>query len=680
MLTLGWLAGSAAAQESASTPRLAPEQKARFADGIEALRTGDWRAAVWGFRALITQPLLLSDYARLLLAESLSRTGALAEARRTAEALAGASPRSQVAPSALLRAATLASEQGDERGAEELFRRFLAWFPDSPDGARVRYLLGLTVESQGRAQEAALIFRELWLSSPAGPYGEAAGDKLDELLQGGVVLPPLTFQERLKRAERLVHGGAAEEALEGAEAILRENPGEDLALRALLVMASALRRLGRYREAAGTMGRALGLAPPDRRAQLLLELGRLQWRARAPKRALATVNRVPEGLSESGLAAQALLLKGQLLEGLGRTAEAVRSYRRVAVRFPDDPAASRALWQMGWIAYLGSDFAGAAREFGQLVEAPASTGFQLAGRYWAGRSLERLGKPREALRLFRSLLAGAPRSYYGILAARRYKIAPGSVPKPLPVRLPTDPRTPLANQVHFARAEALRALGLVDHAERELEELSRKVFADPQKLYGVATAFVRHERYHLALRILRESFTDFAWSGHSQLPQQFWTAFYPFGWESEIREVARRKALEPYLVAAVVREESGFDPLARSPVGAGGLMQLMPQTARSLAVRAGVAVDADELLYEPERNLELGAAFLASLVKEFSDPSLAIAAYNAGPARVRQWWAARPSDDLEIFVEQIPFTETRRFTKRVLASWEEYRRIYGVKR
>jgi len=106
-----------------------------------------------------------------------------------------------------------------------------------------------------------------------------------------------------------------------------------------------------------------------------------------------------------------------------------------------------------------------------------------------------------------------------------------------------------------------------------------------------------------------------------------------------------------------------------SRAGARGLMQLMPSTARLMAP----AGDLDD----PAFNIELGTRFLAGLMREFNDPRLAVAAYNAGPNRVRQWLNARRNDDMEAFVEQIPFDETRLYVKKVVLSWDEYRRIYG---
>src|SRR5262249_50787259 len=156
-----------------------------------------------------------------------------------------------------------------------------------------------------------------------------------------------------------------------------------------------------------------------------------------------------------------------------------------------------------------------------------------------------------------------------------------------------------------------------------------------------------------------------------------WELLYPVGWRSELTEAAGRAAIDPMLVAAVVREESSYHPQARSRVGARGLMQLMPDTARPMAQARRLSVNDGDLLEDPAVNLELGSASLGGLLREFSDARLAVAAYNAGPTRVREWWGTRRSDDLEVWIEQIPFDETRGFVKRVMFSWAEYRRLYG---
>ena len=236
--------------------------------------------------------------------------------------------------------------------------------------------------------------------------------------------------------------------------------------------------------------------------------------------------------------------------------------------------------------------------------------------------------------------------------------------------LEADPR--------FARAEALRAVGLAGFADEEMDELTRRSLGEPKRLYALSSVYAQESRYHLALRILRRHFQAYARSGLATLPRAFWEMYYPLGWRAELTEAAGRAIIDPLLVAAVVREESSFYPQARSRVGARGLMQLMPDTARPMAQARRLPFNNGDLLDDPAANLDMGSGYLSGLLREFGDARLAAAAYNAGPTRVREWWGGRRSDDLEVWVEQIPFNETRAFVKRVMLSWDEYRRLYGA--
>jgi soluble lytic murein transglycosylase len=201
---------------------------------------------------------------------------------------------------------------------------------------------------------------------------------------------------------------------------------------------------------------------------------------------------------------------------------------------------------------------------------------------------------------------------------------------------------------------------------------------EPRRLYGLSAAYVADERYHMALRILRRSFQGAARAGGAS-PREFWEMFYPLGWRDGLTAAAGRASLDPLLVAAVVREESSYHPQARSRVGARGLMQLMPDTGRAVAQARQIPFPDAAVLDQPLVNLELGSTFFSGLLREFGDARLAAAAYNAGPTRVREWLANRRPDDLEVWVEQIPFNETRAFVKRVWFSWQEYQRLYGDK-
>src|SRR5256886_11671872 len=181
------------------------------------------------------------------------------------------------------------------------------------------------------------------------------------------------------------------------------------------------------------------------------------------------------------------------------------------------------------------------------------------------------------------------------------------------VTLPDEPSQAVAADPGFARVELLRRIGLVEEAIGELEELAERATGDPVRLYGISGAYVKEERYHLALRILRRALAPLAATGDPALPQAFWETLYPLGWRAELMAAAQSAGLDPYLVAAVVREESSYYPRALSPVGARGLMQLMPDT---MAPPKGARADH---LDDPAQNLRLGTRFLAALLREFGD-------------------------------------------------------------
>ena len=150
------------------------------------------------------------------------------------------------------------------------------------------------------------------------------------------------------------------------------------------------------------------------------------------------------------------------------------------------------------------------------------------------------------------------------------------------------------------------------------------------------------------------------------MPESVWHAAYPLPFRDEVEAAAGSSGLDPCLLWALAREESGFDPRARSPAGALGLLQLMPGTAREIGARFGVTGD-EESLVRPQTNLLLGAAYLAGLLDRWSgNLPLALAGYNAGPSRALAWWRAAPATDTEEFVDTIPYRETQAYVRSVL--------------
>jgi soluble lytic murein transglycosylase-like protein len=134
--------------------------------------------------------------------------------------------------------------------------------------------------------------------------------------------------------------------------------------------------------------------------------------------------------------------------------------------------------------------------------------------------------------------------------------------------------------------------------------------------------------------------------------------------------------LDPYLVAALVAQESTFVADVRSHANAWGLMQLLPQTARTYARKLGIPYSSG-VLTDPETNIRLGTAYLADKIREFGGMHLALASYNAGESPVRRWLAERAGVEREEFIDDIPYPETQGYVRKILGTADDYRRLYG---
>jgi soluble lytic murein transglycosylase len=156
---------------------------------------------------------------------------------------------------------------------------------------------------------------------------------------------------------------------------------------------------------------------------------------------------------------------------------------------------------------------------------------------------------------------------------------------------------------------------------------------------------------------------------------------YPLAYWELIQQKAQERGLDPYLVLALIRQESLFDARARSPAAALGLMQLIPPTAARVAKQLGLPTPSQDMLFQPEVNIALGTQYLKDLLQRYSNNWFkALAAYNAGEAAVDRWEKEIVTDDIEEFVERIPYVETRGYVKLVLRNHRIYKRLYETQK
>ena len=330
---------------------------------------------------------------------------------------------------------------------------------------------------------------------------------------------------------------------------------------------------------------------------------------------------------------------------------------------------AEAEWFAGWLAlqFLG-DSKVAVRHFKAMYDAVNFPVSRSRGAYWLGRATEASGDKAAAATWYKTA-AAFPTTYYGQLAAGR--VTPGEV-----LRLPPDASVADDIKARFDAHELVRAVRMLSAAgesERLYSFIMRIADLDSSPDWQVLTARLARlsGRRDLAIRVAKNSLQD---HGH------YIAGGYPTLVPPSLPEKASGKKPETSLVLAIVRQESEYDDQAVSYAGARGLMQLMPATARSVAKEVGLGFAPHKLTSDPDYNVMLGQSYLASLIQDFNGYlPLAIAAYNAGPYRVRQWIKLngdprdRDVDPID-WIELIPFSETRNYVQRVLENVQVYRR------
>ncbi|MCQ4319133.1 transglycosylase SLT domain-containing protein [Stutzerimonas stutzeri] len=281
-------------------------------------------------------------------------------------------------------------------------------------------------------------------------------------------------------------------------------------------------------------------------------------------------------------------------------------------------------------------------------------------RYWKARSLE-LAKPKDerAVQLYQPV--AGERDFYGFLSADRIQAPYKLNHQPLAL----DPKLvqKVRDTAGIRRAMEFHARGQIVDGRREWYHASRLFSRD--ELVAQARLAYEMEWYFPAIRTISQA--------------KYWDDLdirFPMAHRSSLVNAAKAREIHPSWVFAITRQESAFMADARSHVGATGLMQLMPATAKETARRFGIPLSSPQQVLNPNVNIQLGAAYLSQIYGQFNgNRVLASAAYNAGPGRVRQWLKNADHLPFDVWVENIPFDETRQYVQNVLT----YSVIYGQK-
>ena len=227
---------------------------------------------------------------------------------------------------------------------------------------------------------------------------------------------------------------------------------------------------------------------------------------------------------------------------------------------------------------------------------------------------------------------------------------------------------------------ALLGLELYDQALDELH-YAQKMWADTPAIQATI-AWVDHQRGDLraGINAMKRAYPQYMAAGGEELPDELLKVLFPVNYWPLIQRYSAERQLDPYMIAALIAQESTFTADVKSSANAYGLMQLLPSTGRRYAKALHLTKRFSiGLLTTAEANIRMGTAYFADLIKQFGDAHYALATYNAGPNRVARWISERPGIGRDEFIDDIPFPETQNYVKRILGTAEDYRRLYGGK-
>lgn len=648
--------------------------------GYAHLQDHDYEKATKELKLASARGGELADYSDYFLALSVAGGGDQTQAANALKSFVQKHPDSLFRRQAdLMRAAALVSiGQPDEAV------RLLETMRDGR--ADVELALGRAYVAAGQPEKAMAIWNRIYIEMPTSAEAPQASAELAKIGSTGVVVTP-TLEQRQTRADLLMKSRRYEDAATEYRAILdsiRSDVGQSASggqQRALQVnLAGALYHTHRLDEAKSLLD-SLPEGQDEIEAQRLYYLHEIARSKDDGDKEREFVSKLMQKFPASPWLQEALLSASNMYMLRPDYNNAIEYYGAQYKLFPEGRFSPYSHWKAAWMNLRAGNRAEAERLMEeQIAMYPAGQEVPPA-LYWRARLAEEDGDRDRAGEYYTFILRRFSHYYYADLARERLrfhfdtskhdslldKIPPDSQPTKDDFEAPPD-------DLRVARAGLLSNAALFDFAIRELQ-------SEPDKLYAkgeIARIYMDEERPQLAIEALKRAVPGYFTEDIADVPQWAWDILFPKPYWNDLTRYARANGLDPYLVASLIRQESEFNPTAVSRQNAWGLMQLLPSNGKRLAKELKIRHFNQEQLTNPTTNLAMGTRYFKHMIDDFGGQvEYALAAYNAGSDRVKNWKGQGQYRDIYEFVESIPFTETREYVQAIMRNATLYRLLYS---
>ena len=652
--------------------------------------------AVAAFRSANDVGDALDDYADYLTAQAFLQSNQLANAETMLDGFIAKHPDSIFVPSVPVLQANLYIQEGDPQAALKVLD---AHRSEAIAGKADFQLADAKAKLMaGRSADAMQEFRHIYLSYPLS--SEAAAARA-QLVSSGAI-NSLPAEDRRRHADALYGAGHYNDAAEEYRSLAEDSSVDAGARNGMLVAAAEcdwkLKRLkkeelDRLPDTSDDAG--------ARRLYLLMELARDKDDGETQR---SIVEEMKARFPSSPWLAEALYSSGNMYLLRKDFPTAISYYSDLSQRFPKScesphtgPCSNyspSAHWRAAWLTYRQGDYAQAARMFDEQIDRYAGGKEIPAALYWRARLYEDDHQDAQAAKYFHTLTRVYRHYYYAELAEEHLAQLEHSDPSLLlqnasatqtattsnpeldalqPEDIPELSDDVPDKDPHLVKAKLLANAGLNEYITAEIRAADG---SDEWGAFAEAEIYAAYGETAHAMRLMKRAVPFYTSAPIDSIPMAYWRILFPQPYWQDIKQSAAANGLDPYMVAALIRQESEFNPNAVSPKEAYGLMQLLPSVGKQMARQEDMGRFRTEELVDPATNIRLGTRYLKQTLDKFGDkPEYAFAAYNAGDNRVLDWQAIGHYRDMDEFVESIPFTETREYVQAIIRNEQIYREL-----
>jgi len=650
--------------------------------GADALDAGRYPAAIAALKGLPQRLPKLADYAAWVVGSAQFALKDYAAVPSTLDTVFKQSPPSPLVPRSVLLAAGALTQNNNAAAALDLLRKYYSVI-SQPKGDLA---MAAAFASSGDNVSAAIYYQRVYYGYPASAEAGLAATEIEKLQANlGEKYPPALPAAMLGRAIKLLDAGQAVRARKELEALIPQLGGAERDLARVRI--GAAHYTAEENAVAYKYLTTLEVASPEADAERLYYVMQTARRLNNLEEMDAVAAKLSSLHPNSPWRLQAVLAAANRYLTENKTDQYEPLYRACYESFPQDKQAAGCHWKVAWVHYLRRESDAAEMLSAHLRLFPASENAS-AALYFLGRIAEG-SRDRAAARTYYDEIAHEyPNQYYAMLARDRLKPLASVEPSPAAaeflrtVGLPQRARTTVfdasaSSKARIERAKMLVSAGLKDWAETELRYGAQNG-DQPHLLAMELAALIGDGEPAQAIRYIKSYAGNYLFLPLDSAPPDFWHLAFPLPYRTDLERFSKQNNLDPFLMAALIRQESEFDAKVTSRANARGLTQIEPATGRELSRKLKIPKYTTAKLFQPSLNLQFGTYYLRLVTDQLGGHTeAALAAYNAGMTRAKSWLTWGNFQEPAEFVETVPFTQTRGYIQAVLRNADAYRRIYG---